>query len=43
MEGLIRSVYIHTEAANKATDIFGEVSVTASDVLNNIHKAFRRE
>ncbi|MBI9009362.1 MAG: NAD(P)H-hydrate dehydratase [Tenericutes bacterium] len=42
MDSIIKSVYIHRTAANFASYDFGEVSMTASDILNNIHKVYRR-
>jgi NAD(P)H-hydrate epimerase len=41
IEGMINSVYIHTAAADFAKAEFGEVSLTASNILNNIHKVYR--
>ncbi len=43
MDSMIRSVYIHTTAANYASYEFGEVSMTAGDILCNIHKVYRRK
>lgn len=42
MDSIVKSVYIHTTAADFASYDFGEVSMTASDILNNLHKVFRR-
>ena len=41
LEGIIRSVYIHTLAADYACKEFGEVSLTAGDIISNIHKVYR--
>lgn len=35
------AVYIHAEAANIATEEYGVVSLTASDLINNLHKVIR--
>lgn len=39
---MIKAVCIHTLAADHAMQEYGEVSLTASDIIKNIHKAYRR-
>lgn len=36
-QAAINGVYIHAEAGDKAKELFGEISMTASDIINNIH------
>lgn len=41
LHSVLKSVYIHSEAAEIAAEEYGLVSLTSTDLINNIHKVLR--